>query len=215
MATVYSMTLQLAGLASDEPTTSHLHPGDAMVLSLINKAKQLAVIFAPFSMNEMTAYGNAVSFPSGIITGKIVGYYGAIDLTGTPHPLETSSGANTVYLRPTEAGYAWWHVKKTAGIHTYQWSGNGNTSAAVAAMIAEPVDVDLLEDVGVGVTGWIYTFAATFAAMSICIWNRNLQQAKVLAGMLSKMIEAGMRPSLDMQGMQPRMEVKGQPRPLV
>lgn len=212
------MTLQLAGLASDEPTTSHLHPGDDMILSLLNKAKQLAVIFVPFSLSEMRAYDNET--PHGdFISGKIVGYSGAIDLTGTANPLFGFSGnpgdENMVYTRPDTAGYAWWHVHSSEGVKTFRWSGKDNTDLAIACHIREPDDIDQLTDIGIGVEGWIHTFCATFAAMSIALWNRNLRLAMLLAGYLSKMVEPTLAQSQDVILSAMRMaQVIGQPPPL-
>lgn len=195
MAKVIELARVMGGLesvyANNDPA---MDPGDTRLLEAMNNAMELAVIFVPAKVHDCAAYASVASGAD--MTGKIVAYTSAIDLTGTPFPSVVLNDSLGVDYGTISDGYAWWHVCGTSGAYLQRWTNAANTAGPIG--ITAPSAITTSTDLGTGYTGWIHNFCATFGAFSICMWNRNLGLAALHVKALARLMETGQIPSDDL-----------------
>ena len=197
-----SMTLiQLArvkgGISATEPaeTVSHMNPGDTRLLSFMNDAAALGLIFCPAAISECSIYNNDVSMASPL-QYKFMYYTGVIDLTGAANPSVKVDG-QSIYLTPTENSYAWWHAYTADEVtYYYRWSGATNNAIAQAHYLAPISAIDANTTTSATrYIAWIQQFAVVFGALAIAFWNQNLELVQALMDELMGMLGQSLKPA--------------------
>lgn len=198
MAKVIELARMMAGLdALVANNDTSMDPGNTRLLEAMNAAKTLAIIFVPAELQDATLVASVASGTS--MTGKVIGYTSAVDLTGTPFPTVTVDDALVTQYGEMNDGYAWWHIRNSAGSGFQIWTNSAGTAWAIG--IPEPSDITTSTESSTGYLGWIHNFCATFGALSICLWNRNLELASIHMASLSRMMSTGQVKANDTQKM--------------